>query len=199
MLIFRPRIIAVSSFLALAACGGGGGGGGSLSAVDAFQSEWTDLTGDPTLGSFTSNTVVDARNGSANYSGVINISTDAATNPAGEASYFGNLDVTIDFTSGSTSDAVSGSAGGFVQYASENTSPKTGSGVSGSLTLAGALTGSNTTPGSGMSGAANGTIDGITVAYTFDGNVAGGSGTGVVLEFDPANANSGTGQGRALE
>ena len=196
--VSRIFLVGVSA-VSLTACGGSGAGGGSQGALNAFAAEYASLSSNATLSSLSANTTVNARNSAATYDGVVNIGTDAAANPAGAASYYGDLSVTVNFTNASTTDALSGTAGNFVQYDSANASPKTGFGVSGSMTLTGALTGTNESLGNGLAGTASGSIDGISVSYTFDGNINGGAGQGVSLFFDPANADSGSGTGLALD
>lgn len=185
----RPGILlpAFSALTLLSACGGGGGGGGSL---DALAAEFAALNGDPTIASLTPNSTVDAMNGSATYDGVINIGTDDPLNPAGAAFYYGNLSLSVNFTSANVNDTVTGNAGGFVQYFSEIASPKTGNGVPGTLTMVGTLTGDNENLSDGMAGSAWGTIDGSDVLYDFDGNITGLTGNAAILYFDGTNAVS---------
>lgn len=193
--IFSLAVMGAATLLS--ACGGGGGGGGSLAS---YAANLAAIGSDPTLASNTSDQTVDALNSSATYNGVINIGTDSASNPAGAAAYYGSLSMTVDFSNASTNDAVTGTAGNFVQYFSEIASPKTGQAVAGSITMAGNLTGTNTTGiGDGMNGTATGTIDGINVAYTFDGNITGVAGNGMALNFDGSNADSSGGVGLAVD
>lgn len=192
-------LAAVSAALLLSACGGGGASGVNAS-LEGYAADLAAIGSDPTLASSTPDSTINDMNGSATYNGVINIGTDAATNPAGAAAYYGSLSMTVDFTNAGTNDTVTGSAGNFVQYFSEIASPKTGGAVSGSITMAGNLSGTNTAGiGDGMSGTATGTIDGIDVAYTFDGNITGLAGNGMSLFFDGANADSNGGVGLAVD
>ncbi|MDD9979570.1 MAG: hypothetical protein OXQ30_17845, partial [Boseongicola sp.] len=124
---------------------------------------------------------------------------DDPANPAGTASYYGNLDMAVNFNSSTTTDAISGTAGNFVQFFSTIASPKTGSSVSGSLALSGNLTGTNESFTDGLAGTATGTIDGISVSYTLDGNINGLTGNGVSLYFSGANAVSTGGVGLAVQ
>lgn len=182
----------------LSACGGGSTGGAP--SIESYAAELAAFGTDPTLASDTPNATVNALNGSATYNGVINIGTDAASNPAGAASYYGNLAMRVNFDSNTVNDTITGSAGDFVQFFSEIASPKTGGGVSGSLTMSGNLTGTNTGGiGDGLTGTASGTIDGINVAYTFDGNISGLAGNGLSLFFDGANDDSSGGVGLAAD
>ena len=190
-----PSILAaLGAVTLLSACGGGGTGSGGFPGLEEYAADFAALRSDPTLASNTSDATVNALSGSATYNGVINVGTDAASNPAGQAAYYGGLRLNVDFSS----DAITGSAGNFVQFFSEIASSKTGNGVPGSLTLAGNLTGANTAGlGSGLTGTAGGSIDGIDVAYTFDGNITGVAGNGISLFFDDANDESSGGVGFA--
>lgn len=193
--IFSLAVIGVVTLLS--ACGGGGVGGNNL---QSYAADLAAIGSDPTLASDTPDVTVNALNSSATYNGVVNIGTDAASNPAGAAAYYGSLSMTVDFSNASTDDAVTGTAGNFVQYFSEIASPKTGQAVAGSITMDGNLTGTNTTGiGDGMNGTATGTIDGINVDYTFDGNITGVAGNGMALYFDGANADSSGGVGLAVD
>ncbi len=188
---------ATGAILLFSACGGGGGGGSSL---EAYASQLAAFGSAPTLASRTPDATVNALNASATYNGVVNIGTDAASNPAGAAAYYGGLSVTVDFTNASATDSLSGTAGNFVQYFSEIASPKTGGAVSGSISLVGNLTGSNESGiGDGLNGTAAGTIDGINVSYTFDGSIDGLAGNGMSLFFSGANADSSGGVGLAVD
>jgi len=201
----KPTILltAVGAAFLLSACGGGGGGGGTgggNASLESYAADLAAIGSDPTLASSTPNSTVNDMNGSATYNGVINIGTDAASNPAGAAAYYGSLSMTVDFSNAGTNDAVTGTAGNFIQYFSEIASPKTGEAVAGSIAMSGNLSGANTTGiGDGLSGTATGTIDGIDVAYTFDGNITGLAGNGMSLYFDHANAESTGGVGFAVD
>ena len=183
----------------LTACGGGGGGAINAS-IESYAADLAAIQSDPTLASMATDTTINDLNGSAVYNGVINIGTDAASNPAGAAAYYGSLSMTVDFSSAGTNDAISGSAGNFVQYFSEIASPQTGQAVDGSITMSGNLTGNNEAGlGDGLNGTAAGTIDGIDVAYTFNGNITGLTGNGVSLYFDGDNEDSSGGVGLAVD
>lgn len=186
----------------LTACGGGGGsGGGAINAsIESYAADLVAIQSDPTLASMATDTTINDLNGSAVYNGVINIGTDAESNPAGAVAYYGSLSMTVDFSSAGTNDAISGSAGNFVQYFSEIASPQTGQAVDGSITMSGNLTGNNEAGlGDGLNGTAAGTIDGIDVAYTFNGNITGLTGNGVSLYFDGDNEDSSGGVGLAVD
>ena len=182
--------------LLLSASGGGGGTGGGNASLESYAADLAAIGSDPTLASSTPNSTVNDMNGSATYNGVINIGTDAASNPAGAAAYYGSLSMTVDFSNAGTNDAVTGTAGNFIQYFSEIASPKTGEAVAGSIAMSGNLSGANTT---GIGDGLSGTIDGIDVAYTFDGNITGLAGNGMSLYFDGANAESTGGVGLAVD
>lgn len=186
----------------LTACGGGGGsGGGAINAsIESYAADLVAIQSDPTLASMATDTTINDLNGSAVYNGVINIGTDAESNPAGAVAYYGSLSMTVGFSSAGTNDAISGSAGNFVQYFSEIASPQTGQAVDGSITMSGNLTGNNEAGlGDGLNGTAAGTIDGIDVAYTFNGNITGLTGNGVSLYFDGDNEDSSGGVGLAVD
>ena len=186
----------------LTACGGGGGsGGGAINAsIESYAADLAAIQSDPTLASMATDTTINDLNGSAVYNGVINIGTDAESNPAGAVAYYGSLSMTVGFSSAGTNDAISGSAGNFVQYFSEIASPQTGQAVDGSITMSGNLTGNNEAGlGDGLNGTAAGTIDGIDVAYTFNGNITGLTGNGVSLYFDGDNEDSSGGVGLAVD
>lgn len=184
----------------LSACGGGGGGGGGNASLESYAADLAAIGSDPTLASRAPDMTINGLNGSATYNGVINIGTDAVSNPAGAAAYYGSLSMTVDFSNAGTDDAVTGSAGNFVQFFSEIASPKTGQAVPGSIAMTGNLTGNNEAGiGDGMTGTAAGTIDGIDVAYTFDGNITGLAGNGLSLVFDGDNADSTGGVGLAVD
>ena len=186
----------------LTACGGGGGsGGGAINAsIESYAADLVAIQSDPTLASMATDTTINDLNGSAVYNGVINIGTDAASNPAGAVAYYGSLSMTVGFSSAGTNDAISGSAGNFVQYFSEIASPQTGQAVDGSITMSGNLTGNNEAGlGDGLNGTAAGKIDGIDVAYTFNGNITGLTGNGVSLYFDGDNEDSSGGVGLAVD
>jgi hypothetical protein len=66
--------------------------------------------------------------------------------------------------------------------------------------MSGNLTGNNEAGiGDGLNGIAAGTIDGIDVAYTFDGNITGLAGNGMSLFFDGDNEESSGGVGLAVD
>lgn len=195
-------LTAIGTVTFLSACGGsGGGGGGSNNAsLESYAADLAAMGSDPTLASRAPDTTINDLNGSATYNGVINIGTDAASNPAGAAAYYGSLSMTVDFSDAGTDDAVTGSAGNFIQYFSEIASPKTGQAVDGSIIMSGNLTGNNEAGiGDGLNGIAAGTIDGIDVAYTFDGNITGLAGNGMSLFFDGDNEESSGGVGLAVD
>jgi len=187
--------VSILTIMTLSACGGGGGGLG----LAGLEARLTTLSTDPTIASMTPDATVNARSGTASYSGVVNIGTDDPANPAGATAYLGNLDMAVNFNNASTSDAVSGSASGFVQYFSEVASPNTGNAVPGSLDISGALTGDNETMTDGITGVATGSIDGTTVAYDVEGNINGVSSNAMFLWFDGTNAVSTGGVGIAVE
>ena len=191
----KQSLTALGLILGLSACGGGGFGG-----LAGYAEAFGEFNGDPTLVSPVADATLNTFNSAVNYDGVVNIGTDSDTNPAGAASYYGSLDVTVNFSNATTNDAINGTAGDFVQFFSEIASPKTGESVPGSITITGALTGSNQTGlGDGLVGTATGSIDGIDVAYDLDGNITGVGGNGLVLYFDGSNADSTGGVGFAVD
>lgn len=194
--MYFQKTLAVIGLCALSACGGGSSGG----SIEAFANRYAALASDPSyLVGATPDSTINGLNSSASYAGVINIGTDDPASPIGATSYYGNLDLTVNFSNATTADTITGSAGGFVQYFSEIASPKNGSAVPGSLTLSGNLTGDNTSSlSSGLNGVASGSIDGTAVAYTFDGRLDGVSAGGMSLFFDGANAASSGGVGLAV-
>lgn len=200
MLNYRFSFAAFAAITLLSACGGGGGdataGIQDSASLQQYASQFATFNSDPTLASPAPNATVDTQSGTTTYLGVVNIGTDAASNPAGQTSYYGSLSMTVDFTNAGTNDAVRGTAENFVQFFSEIASPKTNQAVGGSIAMSGNLTGNNTGRlGDGMTGTAAGSIDGIDVAYTFDGNITGVNANGISVNFDGTNANSTGGVG----
>lgn len=200
VLFFLLTTMGTATFLSGCGGSGGGDGGSNNASLESYAANFAAINSDLTLASNASDTTINDLNGSVTYLGVINIGTDADSNPAGAASYYGSLSMTVDFSDAGTDDAVNGSAGNFVQFFSETASSKTGQAVGGSITMSGNLTGNNEAGlGDGLSGNAAGTIDGIDVAYTFDGNITGLAGNGMSQYFDGDNENSSGGVGLAIE
>lgn len=187
MRYLKSASLLVAAVGLLGACGGGGGGGSSAAGADAFAARFAELNGDPTLVSPTMQTTVDALSGSATYEGILNVSLDDPSNPAGSTGYYGNIAVGVDFDDNS----ISGEAGDFVQYFSEIASSQTGSAVSGSLDITGDLLPANESAGGGIMGEATGSIDGYDVAYDVEGNITGVSGNGMTLSFDGPDLSGG--------
>ena len=169
-------------------------------SLQQMANQFSSLQNDLTLASPTADVDVNARNATANYSGIINVGKDVPGDPAGARAYYGNLNMQVDFSNATTADSVSGTANGFVQYFSEVASADTGSSVPGSLSISGNLTGDNTSGiGSGIDASATGSLDGTNVAYDVDGNIMGIGANGMSLFFSGTNPESTGGVGFAID
>ena len=192
----KPPVSFLALFAAtlLSACGGGGGGN-----LASYAAGFAALQGDTTLATPSLDSTVDARNAPATYNGFINIGTDPVGSPYGRHAYYGGISMTVNFSSATTDDAVTGTANDFVLYATfDRASPQTGSAVPGSLTLSGNLTGDNSFT-DGIAATATGSIDGVSVAYDVDGTINGVGANGMSLGFDGTNAESSGGVALLVE
>ena len=164
---------------ALTACGGGGGSIGS-GTLNGYVSSLAALQNDPTLGSLSPQSTVDAQRGSATYTGIINIGVEQ---PGGSSlnsrTYLGGIAMTVNFVDGP--EAITGSAQDFVLFNSTIASPGIGDSVSGSLAFSGTTTASNEDLGDGLTGTMTGSIEGVDSSGTFSGNITGLNANGMSL------------------
>lgn len=175
-MIFRTApVLCVPLVAFLSACSGGSGGLLTLADYNA-------LGADPNLASFTPDATVDARSGTATYTGITNLVIGGAV----EKGYLGDLSATVNFTN----DTVSGTANNFSMYFSAVADPKNGQSVGGSLTLNGILTGDNETMTKGILGTATGAVDGTNLNMEMEGNITGLNSEGMMLWLNDDVANA---------
>lgn len=183
----KSQVTAVfaASFLLLG-CGGGGESGGIASgsgtlAYTELASRLGTLSVDANAASFTPDATINTQSNTVSYRGVANIGV-------GDASYLGDLRMSVNFAN----DSFSGSGGGFYRYFSTVANSANGTRVSGSMSMTGRLTGDNESSiGSGLDGRATGSVEGRTIDMDIEGNLTGLTPRNAILYFSARTGRGG--------